>query len=251
MRRRDVVWGLAALLVGLAAQSVWAQPGQWGQDQNKALVTVLNGLDADDVPGGVAPGNPIDLSVDGVPEITGLTYGRGATLKLEAGDYLFEADEADAANPGEGNLLASLDPGTIEAGRDYTLLLSVDADGNPSLRLFENDLSVVERKFARLVVRHRASVPTFPLVNVNADYTAKWREDVLFEGLAFDDEVSDSEMESGTLTLTVRDPDTDDVLVGPERLAMRPRVAYFVYVLGTELNDTLDILIERRVLPRR
>ncbi|MGB1682501.1 MAG: DUF4397 domain-containing protein, partial [Acidimicrobiales bacterium] len=61
----------------------------------------------------------------------------------------------------------------VPASGNYTVVAHLDADGNPTASVFENDTSTIAAGAGRLVVRHTAAAPEVDiLANGSAAFTS-------------------------------------------------------------------------------
>ncbi len=144
MRVAVVVAALAAVLA-LAVPAGAAQTGD---------VTVVHGF----------RGLVADVYVDGEQVLTGFAPERSTDpLPLPVGRRRVEVREAGADPDSEPALSGVL---RVRAGDDVTAVVHADADGNPTLSVFDNPSERLAAGDARLVVRNTAaSRPVAVLVN--------------------------------------------------------------------------------------
>nr|NLD40696.1 DUF4397 domain-containing protein [Actinomycetales bacterium] len=200
------------LLLGMAV------PAQ--ADTNDAHLSVLHGV----------PGLTVDVYVNGDLTLDDFKPGDLAgPLELPAGTYsvaLTAADAADASAP----VLGPIDL-PLEAGRNYTAVAHLDADGNPTANLFTNDTSSLAAGEGRLTVRHVAAAPA---VDILAGGTA------VITNLANPDE-STLELPAGTVSAAVAATGTTDPVLGPADVEVKDGVATIVYAWGSLEDDNLAL----------
>ena len=100
----------------------------------------------------------MDVWVDGKLTLDNFTPGTLAgPLNVPDGDHkiaITGADATSADNPVIGPVTVDL-----EAGRDYTAVAHLAADGTPTATLFTNDISASPDGKGKLTVRHVAAAP--------------------------------------------------------------------------------------------
>ena len=104
-----------------------------------------------------------------------------------------------------------------------TVTANLDAEGNPALNVYVNDISEVAAGDARLTVRHIAAAPA---VDVRADGTA------LINGLVNPDEAI-ADVPAGTYSADVVLAGTDTVVLGPADLDLAEGTNTIVYAWGS------------------
>src|SRR6476661_9018332 len=154
--------GATTLLAALALAAP-AQASGWHHDHDgTAKLSVLHGV----------PGLTVDVWVDGKLTLDNFTPGTLAgPLDVPDGDHkiaITGADATSADHPVIGPVTVDL-----EAGRDYTAVAHLAADGKPTATLFTNDASSSPDGKGKLTVRHVAAAPA---VDVLAGKTAVVKE---------------------------------------------------------------------------
>lgn len=140
---------LVAGLVAVAAYSVAAPAGA----QDTSEVHVLHGI----------PGVTVDVYVNGestLPSFEPETVG--GPLELPAGDYQIEIFAAGADPDSDTPVIDVTAP--VSAGLSISVIAHLDADGNPTLAAFANDLSEIDAGSGRVTVRHTAAAPAVDIV---------------------------------------------------------------------------------------
>ncbi|WP_436794778.1 DUF4397 domain-containing protein [Actinospongicola halichondriae] len=178
------------------------------------------------------PDTPVDVIVDGDVVFADFQPGDTEDLSSLAGETLV----------GLMVNLAGTDTTAIPAGDtalpatgNYTIIAHLDADGNPTLAVFENDTSPIEAGQGRLTVRHTAAAPA---VDVLAN------GDAAFEGLTNPNEVS-ADLPTGTISASVVPAgETAPVVIGPADLAIEDGTSLIVYAVGSLEGETLTVLTE-------
>ena len=218
MRRTTAATGTAALVALVAAPMAPASAA------DEATVSVLHGV----------PGLTVDVYANGEELIPDFAPGTLTDpLSLPAGSYdlqvFADGDTPDSADPAiEANGVE------VPAGANATVVAHLDADGNPTLSLFANDVSSTAAGDARLTVRHTAAAPA---VDVRAD------GDVLIEGLTNPDE-SSADVPAGGYTADVVLAGTEDVALGPADLDLAEGTSTIVYAWGSAEDGNLDLAVQ-------
>lgn len=217
LRRRLVgVLAAATLLLLVVAGPAVAQ--------DEGTVTVVHGV----------PDLTVDVYVN--DDLTLEDFEPGTItdpLALPAGDYEIAIRPADAEPDAEPAIAGSA---SLPAGADASIVAHLDADGEPTLSVFENDTSTIDAGEARLTVRHTAAAPA---VDILAD------GDALVPGLANPDEAS-TDVPAGTYEVAVAPEGTTDPVLGPTDLTLEEGTSYAVYAIGSADEDTLDLLVQTR-----
>jgi hypothetical protein len=191
------------------------------QSSDTATVTLIHGF----------RGLLADVYLDGDPILEGFAPERSTDpTELPAGEHTVEVREADAAPDSEPVVEGTLD---LPAGANLTAIVHADADGQPTISVFENAFETPGEGKARAVVRHAAAVP------------------------AIDVKVGDvkvaSNLESGAENGAVIDPrhtritatDTSsDTLLAPERITAEEGTTVALYLIGAG-DDSLGWLSQR------
>lgn len=154
--------------------------------------------------------------------IDNFTPGSLETLTVPAGSYDLGV-YADGATPADSDAVLSAAGVEVPAGANATVTANLDADGNPALNVYVNDISEVPAGDARLTVRHIAAAPA---VDVRADGTA------IVEGLVNPDEAV-TDVPAGTYSADVVLAGTDTVVLGPADLDLAEGTNTIVYAWGS------------------
>ena len=103
------------------------------------------------------PGLPVDVYVNGALTLDDFQPETVAgPLDLPAGSYAIAITAADAADASAPLLTATAD---VAGGNSYSIVAHLDADGNPTITPYANDISTISAGQTRLVVRHDAAAP--------------------------------------------------------------------------------------------
>ena len=154
--------------------------------------------------------------------IDNFTPGSLETLTVPAGSYDLGV-YADGSTPADSDAVLSAEGVEVPAGANATVTANLDADGNPALNVYVNDISEVAAGDARLTVRHIAAAPA---VDVRADGTA------IVEGLVNPDEAV-TDVPAGTYSADVVLAGTDTVVLGPADLDLAEGTNTIVYAWGS------------------
>lgn len=151
-------------LIAVAALALALIPAVASAQTTDGTVTVVHGI----------PDLTVDVYVDGGLTLEDFTFGTVTDpLTLPAADYEIEIYAADA-DPAAGDpALASTV--TLPAGANASIIANLDADGNPTLSVFVNDISETAAGNGRVTARHLAAAP---VVDILAG------ADALFAGVA-------------------------------------------------------------------
>ncbi len=219
MRRTLAAVGAASLLVlGAGAMSPASAA------DNDATVTVLHAV----------PGITVDVYANGdelIPDFKPGTFTD--PLTLPAGSYDLQVF-ADGDSPGNGQPAIEANGVEVPAGANATVVAHLDADGNPVLTPYVNDVSPTGAGDARLTVRHDAAAPA---VDVRADGQA------LFSGLTNPNEDS-ADVAAGTYSADVVLAGTDQVVIGPADLPLAEGTSTIVYAWGSADDGNLALAVQ-------
>ncbi|HEX6425355.1 MAG TPA: DUF4397 domain-containing protein [Acidimicrobiales bacterium] len=217
--QRAVIAAVAALLLALAGTAAaGASPSQ----EAAARIHLIHGI----------PDTPVDVEANGENVIEGFEFGDTEDLSALAGQTLtgvavkaagtedVAIDAGDLALPAEGNV---------------TAIAHLDAEGTPTLTVFENDVSAVAAGQGRLVVRHTAAAPA---VDVKAN------GEVAFSNLSNPNEAS-ADLPAGTVSAEVVPTGADEpVVIGPADLPVTEGSSLIVYAVGSLDGGTIQTLTE-------
>ncbi|AXJ09499.1 DUF4397 domain-containing protein [Arthrobacter sp. PM3] len=215
--------GAMTLLAALALAAP-AQAGGWHhRDEGTAKLSVLHGV----------PGLTVDVWVDGKLTLDNFTPGTLAgPLNVPDGDHklaITGADATSADNPAIGPVTVDL-----EAGRNYTAVAHLAADGTPTASLFTNDTSPSPDGKGKLTVRHVAAAPA---VDVLAGGTA------VIEGLTNPHQKTLT-LKAGTVSASVAAAGTTDPLIGPADVKITEGKNTIVYAWGSLADNNLGVAVQ-------
>lgn len=193
-------------------------------DSHESSVSVLHGV----------PDLTVDVYVDGTETIPDFEPGTLTDpLTLPAGSYDIEI-YADGDDPETSDPALSAEGLEVPGGADLTLVAHLDADGNPALTAFANDVSTLAAGESRLTVRHTAAAPA---VDVRAG------GEPVVEDLANPDEAT-LEVPAGTVSADVVATGTEDVVLGPADLDLAEGTHTIVYAWGSLEAGNLDLAVQ-------
>ena len=209
---------LSALMALAIASIAFAVPAS----AQNARIHLLHGIPATDV----------DVEAGGSNVFEGFSFGdtqdlsgfAGATLEgvkvKVAGTDTVAIDAGDVALPASGN---------------YTLIAHLDADGTPTISVFENDTSSLDAGNGRLTVRHTAAAPSVDIL-ANGD--------VAFANVP-NGAGGGADLPAGTISASVVPTGaTEPVVIGPADLPITEGANLIVYAVGSLSDDSLTVLTE-------
>lgn len=211
---------LATLAVGAALVLLGAAAPAGAQDS--ARIHLIHGI----------PDTPVDVDANGETVIEGFEFGDTEDLSALAGQTL-----AGVQVKAAGTDDVAIDAGDLQLppSGNVTAIAHLDAEGTPTLTVFENDTSAVAAGQGRLVVRHTAAAPA---VDVRAD------GGVAFAGLANPNEAR-ADLPAGTVSADVVPAGaTEPVVIGPADVPVTEGAATIVYAVGSVDGGTLQTLTE-------
>lgn len=215
MRRivtRIAVLATAALVV-LAAPST---------AQESARIHLIHGI----------PDTPVDVVAGGEVVFSDFQFGDTQDLSGLAGQTLTGLT-VNAA----GTDTVAIDVGdiTLPSSGNHTIIAHLDAEGTPTVAVFENDTSAIAAGQGRLTVRHSAAAPA---VDVLANGQAA------FTNLANPNEAA-ADLPVGTISASVVPTGvTEPVVIGPADLTVADGSSLIVYAVGSLDGESLTVLTE-------
>ena len=216
---RPVV-GAFALVVASGALLL---PATTASAADTATVSILHAV----------PGATVDVYANGKALLTDFKPG---TLtdpqQLPAGSY--DLKVVAAGDGADGDAVAEVENAKVPAGANVTVVAHLDADGNPTLTAYANDVSDIDAGEARLIVRHDAAAPA---VDVRAD------GDVAFADLENPKE-GKAELPAGTISADVTLAGKDDSVIGPADLDLGEGTTTVVYAWGSAEDDNLKLAVQ-------
>jgi hypothetical protein len=209
--------GAVAFLLAIPTSAVaQADPGT-------ATVVVLHGLPqftADVYVNG-------ELTLDGFEAITATD-----PLQLPADSYHIEIREVGAPADSTPALERTV---RVKAGVNYSIIAHLTPDGQRTLSVFVNRPSRVDPGESRLVMR---SVATAPPIDVQANGRA------VLDGVA-GLETAESELPAGRYSLDFLSSQDSQRLLPSHDLRLAEGSAYFLYLVGSATEGTLDLMVQR------
>ncbi len=178
------------------------------------------------------PDVDVDVEAGGANVFEGFSFGdtqdlsalagqtlEGLTVKVAGTDDV-AIDAGDVALPATGN---------------YTVVAHLDADGTPTLAVFENDVSTIAAGEGRLTVRHTAAAPA---VDILAGDTPVFSDVSNGAGGTVD-------LDASTVSASVVPTgETEPVVIGPADLTIGEGQHLLVYAVGSLDDDSLTVLTE-------
>jgi hypothetical protein len=190
--------------------------------QDSARIHLIHGI----------PGVDVDVEIDGSIAIPGFAFQDTQDLSSSAGETLVALKVKVA-----GTDTVAIDAGDVAlpASGNYTVIAHLDADGNPTLGVFENDTSAIAAGEGRLTVRHTAAAPA---VDVLANGSVALPNLANGEGQAAD-------LAVGTISAeVVPTGETEPVVIGPADLPITDGTSLIVYAVGSLGDETITVLTE-------
>ncbi|HUQ67911.1 MAG TPA: DUF4397 domain-containing protein, partial [Planctomycetaceae bacterium] len=167
-------------------------------------------------------------------------------IELAEGVYQVTVGPADPVNPGSQPPIIS-GIVTIQARQSKTFVAHLTQFGAPTGTEFENDVSRVLLINGRTTVRHTAAagpvdVSLMP-VNPGPGNTAT--------GLANPQQSSPVDLKSSTYVARLKAAGQPNDLIPSKQVSITPSNGYFVYVVGSSGNGTLQFLVQNfRLKPK-
>ena len=190
---------------------------------DEASVSILHGV----------PGATVDVYANGDELLTNFAPGTLTDpVTLPAGEYDLKVTAAGAG--ADGAAVIEANDVTVPAGANITVVAHLDADGDPTLTPFVNDVSKVDAGEARLTVRHVAAAPE---VDVRAN------GEVAFSDLANPNEVK-ADLAAGEISADVVLAGTDTVAIGPADVEVAEGVNTIVYAWGSAEDSNLALAVQ-------
>lgn len=212
----------AGVAVGAVAALAAFSPA-FAISDTTADLSVLHGI----------PDTPVDVYVNGELTLDDFQPGDLAgPLDLPAGDYevaLTATDAEDDSDPVLGPITI-----TLEANTSYTATANLDADGQPTVNLFTNDISSTDAGDGRLTVRHVAAAPA---VDVLAG------DEAVITGLTNPNEET-LDLPAGVVPASVALEGTTDPVIGPADVDVQEGVLTIVYAWGSAEDGNLALAVQ-------
>ena len=190
--------------------------------QSEARIHLIHGI----------PDTPVDVFANGEVVIPDFQFGDTQDLSSLAGQTLAGLQVRPA-----GTEDVAIDGGdlALPASGNVTAIAHLDAEGTPTLTVFENDTAPIAAGQGRLVVRHTAAAPA---VDVKAN------GEVAFSNLSNPNEAK-ADLPAGTVSAEVVPTGANEpVVIGPADLPVTDGQALIVYAVGSLDGGTLQTLTE-------
>ena len=216
---RRVAAGAAVAALAFGGLSALTTAPAWAATSK---VSVVHGI----------PGQPVDVYVNGEKTLDNFKPGTVAgPLDLEEGTY-----DLALTKPGEpiGSAILKADGAEIPGGANISIVAHLDADGQPKITPFVNDVKATGAGKARLIVRHTAAAPA---VDVRAGGTP------VFKDLTNPNEAK-ADLDAGTVSADVVLAGETDPVLGPADLNLKEGTATIVYAIGSAQDDTLALVAQ-------
>lgn len=190
--------------------------------QEAARIHLLHGI----------PDTDVDVYVGGSPVFEGFAFGDAQDLSAFAGTTLTDIEVRLA---GTDTVAISVPSLALPMAGNFTAIAHLDAEGTPTISVFENDTSTIAAGEGRLVVRHAAAAPE---VDVRAGGA------VAFASVPNGAEGS-VDLAAGTVTADVVPAGADEpVVIGPADLPIAEGSSLIVYAVGSLEAETLTVITE-------
>ncbi|MEZ5280181.1 MAG: DUF4397 domain-containing protein [Acidimicrobiales bacterium] len=211
---------LSMLLVGALVAALVSATSAGAQESPR--IHLLHGI----------PDTDVDVYVGGSPVFEGFAFGDAQDLSAFAGTTLTDIEVRLA---GTDTVAISVPSLALPSSGNYTAIAHLDAEGTPTISVFENDTSTIAAGEGRLVVRHTAAAPE---VDIRAGGA------VAFAAVPNGAEGA-VDLAAGTVTADVVPAGADEpVVIGPADLPIAEGSSLIVYAVGSLEAETLTVLTE-------
>jgi Domain of unknown function (DUF4397) len=209
---------LTAVLLVIVIGGSWPA---WAKGR-ESLVTIVHGL----------PQFTADIYVDGELLLSGFRPEEATDpLPLPAGTYQVQIREVGAAADSPPVLEADL---KVPGGRNLSVIAHLDGSGEPTVSVFDNRLGKVPPGRSRLSLRHQAEAAPVELV-VDGDPVLSGVRSGEEDAMVIPAATHDVQVVAGD----------GEVLVSRGSLKLQEGSAYFVYLIGSASDNTLDLMVQR------
>lgn len=211
--------GLLSVVAVLMSMLGLATPAQ---AQDGARIHLMHGI----------PGVEVDVEAGGENAIEGFSFGETEDLSALAGATLTDLKVKVA-----GTDTVAIDAGDVPlpSSGNYTIIAHLDADGNPGLGVFQNDISNTAAGEGRLTVRHAAAAPAVDVLAGGSPAIVNLPNG---EGRSLD-------LGAGTISASVVPTgESAPVVIGPADLTINEGESLTVYAVGSLADDSLTVLTE-------
>ncbi len=219
--------------------------------QDGAKVYIVHGVPGPDVGAPDIPFFPVDVLIDDVLTIQNFELGRvmGPVAFTPGPDiHKVTVKRAKPEDPGNGELVMEAADLMFEAGRNYSVVVHLNADGSGvTASVFENTFGPAYRtkrdnagrNKPRLIIHNTAAAgPTDILATrQNPDSSGGPKMDV--SGLE-NDGVSQAiaDVRPGSWILWIGAYGTGERIYGPWQIELKPFTTYLIYPVGSLVNNT-------------
>jgi Domain of unknown function (DUF4397) len=169
------------------------------------------------------PGVDVAVCVDGAKAIRNFNPGEVVSgIVLPAGRY--DLAVTLKGTPCSAAILSADDVG-LWRGRNFTVVAKLDAQGNPALQRFNNNVSKTKDDHARVTIRHTAAAPAVTV----------WAEGSrVVSGTWFvNGKQKTLDLREGTYSTAVSLPGPFQPVIGPVDLSVDEGIAHQVYAWGS------------------
>ncbi|MBW8172654.1 DUF4397 domain-containing protein [Ornithinimicrobium sp. Arc0846-15] len=192
-------------------------PAQAAEDES--IVYIVQGL----------PGESVDISIDGEEVATGV-----ATTDV-VGPFTVEAGTSEIVfSDGDTEIAANSVETEADSNSDLVFHLPSDADGDPVVTAFNNDLSAVPADKASLTVAHTAAVPPADVL-VNGD--------ILFANIANGESLNLVVPVDTYEVEIVPTGETEPVILGPLDFEVTGGALNRVFAVGDPEAQTMNVAV--------
>jgi hypothetical protein len=174
-----------------------------------------------------------DVYLDGERILEGFEPARSTDpTELPAGEHEVAVREADAAPDSEPVVEGTLD---LPPGANLSAVVHPDAEGSPTISVFDNAFESPGENRARAVVRHTAVAPAIDV---------RIGDDVVVQDLPPGREGAGT-VRPGADEATTVDAPSGDQLLPPARVSADPNMVVALYLIGSADDDSLGWLSQR------
>jgi hypothetical protein len=198
--------------LGVAATLIVSMLGVGTANAADASLNVVHGI----------PGADVEVCVNGAVAIPDFNPGDVVTgVALASGSY--DVKIVAAGNACDDAAILEANGIVLASGGNYTAVAYLEADGDPTLGLFKNNVKALPKGTARLTVRHTAAAPE---VDVWAN------GGVLLQDVP-NGASATLKVPTGVYAAWVSLPGDHQPVIGPEVLKLKKGTAYQVYAWGS------------------
>ncbi|MGI9611433.1 MAG: DUF4397 domain-containing protein [Acidimicrobiales bacterium] len=178
------------------------------------------------------PGVDVDVEIAGEVAIGGFSFKDTQDLSDFAGQTLGDVKVKVA---GTDDVAIDVGDLALPATGNVTAIAHLDAEGTPTVSVFNNDVSQIDAGEGRLTIRHAAAAPA---VDVLAG------DEVAFANISNGSEAG-ADLPTGTVSASVVPTGaTEPVVIGPADLPVAEGTSLIVYAVGSLEGETIDVITE-------